>query len=451
MTNLTDSFLENIINFSKRTFTENQKHQAKRCFLDYLAATYAGHALMENRENFFNTELGEVQGGFCVIGSNIKTSLERAAFINGLQAHLAELDDGVISGIIHPGAPLFSALIPYAEKEKITGEDFVKATIVAYEASVRLAESIQPSHKLRGYHATATCGMIGVVLAISIIKKYSFEKTKNAFSTAIISAFGTLKVLEDDSQLKPYNVALAAQTAVVAVAMAQSGFKGPNDVLSGKYGFISMLSEEFDESKILDFNKEDKLAIEKVYVKPYAACRYCHPAIDATLNIRSKNRIKLEAIDSIEVYTYSLAVRKHDHVEIDNISSAKMSIPYSVAVSFITGQAGLQEFTDKFINTNEIIDLTKKVEVHSSEKFTKLFPKYSMAEVIVNTNDGGRYSDFVEQPKGEPETCLTDEELSQKFVNFSLFAGRSNEFSQKVINKIWDLEENFLDLLDNIN
>ena len=37
--------------------------------------------------------------------------LETAALINGLNSHVAEMDDGVRFGMIHPGAPLFSSFI----------------------------------------------------------------------------------------------------------------------------------------------------------------------------------------------------------------------------------------------------------------------------------------------------------------------------------------------------
>ena len=69
-----------------------------------------------------------------------QTSLTTAALINGIASHTAELDDGVISGIIHPGTPVFSALLPYAQKHKIEGDNLLRGIIAGYEASVRLAK-----------------------------------------------------------------------------------------------------------------------------------------------------------------------------------------------------------------------------------------------------------------------------------------------------------------------
>ena len=49
--------------------------------------------------------------------------------------------------------------------------------------------------------------MLGIVLAAANMLDYSEDQTKNAFATACVSATGMLKVLDDGSELKPYNVA----------------------------------------------------------------------------------------------------------------------------------------------------------------------------------------------------------------------------------------------------
>ena len=335
MNNYTDSFINNIIEFSNKPFTVAQTHQAKRCLLDYLGATIAGAQILSEKRSLYIDALGKNIGDVKVIGCEIDTSVERAGFINGLNAHVAELDDGVISGIVHPGSPIFSALIPYAQKENVSGDDFIRGIIVGYEVATGLADAIQPSHKLKGFHATATCGSIGGAMAIASMLHYSIEEMKNALSIAAVSAFGTLKVLEDNSQLKPYNVALAAQISINSVAMAKAGFQGPDDVLNGSRGFFEMLSDEINLD-FLTIQKNEVLAIERVYVKPYDACRYCHPGIDAALNLMNKYKVEPETIKSIEVATYDIAVKHQDHVLVANSSSAKMSIPYSVAAALIT-------------------------------------------------------------------------------------------------------------------
>lgn len=99
-------------------------------------------------------------------------------------------------------------------------------------------------------------------------------------------------------------------------------------------------------------------AIMKSYTKPYASCRYTHPAVEAAIHLRDK--VKVSDVEEINVRTYDLAVSGHDHTDIPGSYSAKMSIPYATAAGLIYGKAGLQEFTEDAVVGIEIINLTKK-------------------------------------------------------------------------------------------
>lgn len=437
--NLTDKFIDSIYSLSRSKIPDSIMHQAKRCLLDYLGVTFAGARLIQVKGEKLLEIMKCSAGESSVIGFNKKTSAENAAFINGLSSHIAELDDGVISGIVHPGSPVISALLPVAEKEKVRGEDLIKGVIVGYEAVTRIADAIQPSHKKRGYHATGTCGTIGASIGIAAMLGLSKTKFKSIFSTAAISAHGTLKVLEDDSELKPYNVAQAAINAVLAVSVGRVGFSGPNDVLSGSNGFISMVSDDFDADQLMLKNC-GPFAVERVYVKPYAACRYCHSAIDAVLKMRAEHSLRAEMIKSVKVVTYALAVAKHDHILINGISSAKMSIPYSVAVAIVTGKAGIEEYNDACIANSEVMSLAKKVSVRSDDELTALFPKYSAAVIEVETLGGNKFVERIDSPKGEATFPLSDYDIEAKFIELAVYGHKSKDEIQQIVEKVWNLE-----------
>jgi len=438
--NYTDIFIDYLYNLSNGDLSNSIIHHAKRCLLDYLGVTYAGAQMLKEKGNKLLDFLGEGHGETPVIGFDRKASIENAVFMNGLSAHVAELDDGVISGIVHPGSPIISALLPLAEKEKIKGTDLLSGIITGYEAAVRIANAIQPSHKERGYHATATCGTIGSALGIAAMLGFSKSQMKDALSSAAISASGTLKVLEDGSELKPFNAGRASLVGLLAASMARSGFMGPDDALSGKTGFLSMMAEQCDLS-LLEKGNGESLGIEKVYVKPYAACRYCHPAIEAALKIKFCNLIHPEDIKAVNVATYFWAVRNHDHIHINGISSAKMSIPYSVAVALVYGKAGIEEFSLKHINNSELASLTKKVSVCSDDQLTTLFPQKSVAIVKIITNDGVCHTVRVDYPKGEPENPLSDDEIKEKFITLAAYGNKSGEESLEIMQIVWKLEK----------
>ncbi len=437
--NITDKFIEDIFHLSKSAFPETVIHQAKRCLMDYLGATLAGAKILDNKVTSLLNYMEDFSGDSTVIGFNKKAGIQSSSFVNGLSSHIAELDDGVIAGIVHPGAPIFSALLPIAEKENIDGYKFIAGVIVGYEVTVRIAEAIQPSHKKRGYHATATCGTIGVAVGLAVMLGFNKKQLKDAFSAAVVSAFGTLKVLENGSELKPFNVARASQSGILAALMSRSGFSGPDDVLSGYSGFFSMVTDELKLTQ-LEKNIEDTFGIERVFFKPYAACRYCHPSIDAALDLRMLNEIDTENIESVNISTYYWAVKNHDHTIVPGVSSAKMSIPYSFAVAMISGKADIEEFTEERITDDDISALTQKVIVSSDDEFTALFPEKSIAVVEIITHDGHSFIKRVDFPKGEPENPLTDKEIEEKFISLVKYGTKETTQIEEMIRIVWNLE-----------
>ena len=299
--------------------------------------------------------------------------------------------------------------------------------------AIRLACAIQPGHKLKGYHATGTCGTIGAAMAIATALHFDFEQIKSAFSAAITSAAGVLEMIEGDTELKPYNAGRAAMDGIMAAFIGKARFKVPEDALGGKRGFLKVMTDEPKMKYLTEFD-DDKMMIETIYVKPYAACRHCHPSIEAALNIKKMEGFKLDEVEDIHVDTYKLAVAGHDHTEIKGSNSAKMSIPYSLAIALFTGKAGMDEFTEKYINDPKIQDITKKVSVVDFDELTMLCPQKRVAIVTVNTKSG-KFVERVEYPKGEPENPLSPQELEEKFYGLATYGGLTKEDCIKVINE----------------
>lgn len=443
---LTEQFLNQLLELRNKSFSEEEKVIAKLCLLDYLGVTFAGAKILEAKhQSLF--EVFEECGNYTPIGASLETSISSAVFINGLSAHIAELDDGVILSSVHPGSPLFSTLLPVLKKYRCSGEDLLKIILIGYEAIVRLSNAIQPSHKQLGYHATATCGAIGSAIALGMLMNFDAVKLKAAFSAAIISAGGSLKAIEDNSEFKPFNVANASRNALTAVSMAKAGYQGPEDPLLGSRGMLSLMSKNYNTAELIK-PTEAPLSIKDVYFKPYAACRYCHPAIDAILHIRASPGFDLHEIDKIRIRTYELAVFNHDHIEIPNVSSAKMSIPFSVAVALVTGNASLGEFEDKTLSDQTIVDLTKKVEVIVDPIATQQFPKKSMAsvEVVLKSRDQLDYA--VDYPKGEPQNPMSLGEIRDKFYSLMRFAGKDEALISTIYDKVQNLEYDCKELVD---
>lgn len=418
--NLTDLFLNRIDEVAQQNIPDSVYLRTKRALLDYIAVTIAGAAFQKDKLNNYVAFANPETGVYRPIGMEESYSLKDTVFLNGLNGHALDFDDGTNAGIIHLGSPIFSVLLPLAQKHGCTMKEVLRAAIIGYEASFTMAISIQPKHKAMGYHATGTCGVLGIAVAVSYLLNFAEAERKTAFAIACVSATGMLKVLDDGSELKPYNVGKTALLGLVACQMAKAGYKAHHDPLSGERGFLKMMAG-IDTVEFAKPILDGTFAVEKAYTKPYAACRYCHPSIEAAILLRED--LNVDDIQKIVVKTYSLAVAKHDHTDVPVSASAKMSIPYSVAVGLLYGKAGLSEYDEEHVKNEDIKSLTKKVEVYSDDDFTAAFPKVTSALVEISTIDGKIFSEQVDFPKGEPENPMSEKEFFERFCELCDFAG----------------------------
>jgi len=446
--NVSQNFFSEIDKVAKREVPSAVRTRARRSLLDYIAVTCAGAAFQrEKLKDYFDFVMPE-EGKFKAIGTGRSLALKEVVFLNGLNGHALDFDDGTNSGIIHLGSPIFSLLLPLSQRYHITVEKMLKAVVVGYEASYTMAVSIQPKHKAMGFHATGTCGVLGATLAAAYMLGFTEEERYQAFAAASVAASGMLKVLDDGSELKPYNVAKTALLSLTSLQLAKAGFKGHADPLGGYRGFLKMMSGD-EHTELKPVLQNGSYAIMKSYTKPYASCRYTHPPVEAAIYLRNKYGIRPEDVAQIKVETYDLAVSGHDHTEIQSAYSAKMSTPYSTAVALIYGKAGLQEFSEETLQNPMVKELTKKVEVVADKGLSDIFPGKQSAIVTIIT-EKGTFKERVDFPKGEPENPLTEEEFRSRYNDLMVFGGISPTTYDYIYDKVGQPDTMVADLLTDL-
>lgn len=415
--NITEAFIEGLISKANE-IPQYVTEQAKKCLLDYLGVFIGGRKYIKDA----HPELFDA----------FEDAAPYHALVNGFCAHALELDDGHRHGMIHLGASIVTAVLEATKGKEVPYWKILCGIVMGYEAAVRCARSIQPGHKVRGYHVSGTCGTIGSAMAIAFAFGYSKEQIKSTLACAVSSAAGVLEIQEQASEMKPYNVGRAAMDGLVAAQMGRLALLGPDDILGGKRGYLAALTDTPHCEYLTNFSNED-YAIEGIYQKVHAACRHCHPAIDATLDMRRDLRLQPEQVERIEVHTYKLAVGSHDHTDIRGISSAKLSTPYAVALAIVKGSAGYADYNEDNLNDYWIKNLTQKVEVVEDENLTEQSPAVRGAKVTIYLKDGGVFEALCLYPKGEPENPLTQEELDEKFRGLAMYGGMTIEDCNQVI------------------
>ena len=160
-------FLQNISKFISNYRYEQATAESitviKAAFLDYFGVTYRG--INEQASQIACYTIDEIFKGnsdlnlkASVIGTNYKTDVLHAAFVNGVAAHVLELDDGHRGAQIHLGSVVFSTALAIAESHDLTGKEFIEGVMVGYEIGILLGKIVNPQHRNNGFHTTGTIG-----------------------------------------------------------------------------------------------------------------------------------------------------------------------------------------------------------------------------------------------------------------------------------------------------
>jgi 2-methylcitrate dehydratase PrpD len=156
------------------------------------------------------------------------------------------------------------------------------------------------------------------------------------------------------------------------------------------------------------------------------------------------NGIQADDIEKISVDVVSMAVRavvepREIKYNPPVVGAAQFSLPYSVAVAALYGQASVDQFQDHLLQDPQIKAMMNRVEMEHSGKLDKYLPYIFASTVSITTKDGKEYSDLTTYTKGDPENPLSPQELKDKF--FSLACRTvSAEKAQQLYDAVMDLE-----------
>ena len=371
-----------------------------------------------------------------VVGRDQRTVPHIAALANGTTAHALDVDDGHRGASAHPGSPVIPAALALAEAHGADGPQLLAATVAGYEAVVATAVAVQPSHRERGFHATATAGCFGAAAASSRVLGLDETRTAHALGLAGTQAGGLFEFLAKGSMSKRFHPGRAAMAGVMAAELAATGFDGPDTILGGEDGFLNAFADTNDRTPFERLG--DPFAVTETYLKPYPCCRHIHGPIDAVLAMRAEG-LSPDDVASIRVETYGLAAR-HDNTAIENLLDAQMSLPFGVAVALVTGDASLARFAPENAADNDVSRLLDCISVVETDAMNDLYPETRPATVVVETTTGERLDRLVRHPLGGAESPLSAAAVEEKFRDLSEGA-LDPETCESVLDALWSVDE----------
>lgn len=411
--------------------------QAKRHILDTFGATLAGASsdVAKQARLVFEGETGST----LVWGTDWRVGAAQAAMLNGIAAHALELDD--TGGCDHSGAVVLPAVMAAVSMsgKTVSGREFITAVVIGYEIGRRVLEACgsYSAHNGAGWHSTATCGVFGAAAASSRILGLDAAQTLSALGIAGSFSGGLWAFIHDGSQSKKLHSGRAAEGGLLAARFAQRGITGPTKLFDDVWGgFLKTLAGDTAVPEALDAELGRVWKLARCSIKPYAACRGTHSAIDALGLLLAQLQVDADQVEDIHVSLCGFLQDMCGGQEVASLAAAQMSLRYALAARLVLGHCRLQAYDDAQRSDPRIAHWMSRIRLEVDPQLSE----DGEPIVSVRTVDGRQASLCVEVPLGAPGNPLSDAELEEKF--FSL-AGRvlPRRQAEELLAQLWRVEE----------
>lgn len=433
-------FAQYVVSEYDNDFSEDVLIGAKRCLVDWFATTVPGG--VRAPATLLAAALDEEVAGETSVGyselfpGGMTTNMRTAALINAAAAHTVEFDDIWRDGLYHPGAPVISAALAVAQNRDLSGLDFLRAVIVGYEVSDRMAAGINPAH-YRYWHTTATIGHHGAAAAAASALKLNVEQTAHALNNVTSFAAGLQQAFRTDAMTKPFHVGQAAGNGVLAALAASRGVTGARAMLEGEVGLGRAMGDDPDWDAMFEGLGSD-YTITQVTQKNHGCCGHTFASLDAALALKAEYGFSFDDIKRVRAHSYQAALDICGNNAPGTAAEARFSLPYVVAAAMRFGSVRLKAFEPENLQDHALLDLSSRVEVIVDPELQSRFPGARSATVEIELNDGTTLSRHAPTRKGDPENPLSIAEINDKYDE--LVTPELGNVAQALRATLWDME-----------
>jgi len=345
----------------------------------------------------------------------------RRAFLLGALTHILEVDDLHRASVVHPGCVVVPAAWTVAEREGVTGRDFLIAILRGFEAATRIGMAVGPAH-YRIWHNTATCGPYGAALAVSSLLGLDEVATMHALGNAGTQSSGLWQFLATGAMTKHLHAGRAAEAGILAADLARLGFTGPPAILEGAQGFFAAACPDADPQAIIR-DPDVPWQLLATSIKPWPSCRHTHPAIDAAQELRAQIMPEWDTVQQIEVDTYPAALNVCDRPAPQTDYEAKFSLQHCVAAGLTREKIDFAAFNVQA--RHELTALRARVRLRVAEPYASAYPGCWGSAVTVVYHNGTRWHAHRTHARGDPEAALSRNELIVKAEGLLSYGGVS--------------------------
>ena len=363
---------------------------------------------------------GAPQATSLVFGDKLPAA--SAAQLNGTMCRALDYCDAMAPGI-HIGSSLFPAALAAAELAGgCSGAEFLAALAAGAELSSRfnLTES-----QYDGFDPTGIAVVFAPTAAAARILKLTPRQTLHALALAFNRCGGSFQSNIDGSLAVRAVQGWVAETGVVCAQMAQRGFTGPHQFLTGLYGYGHLYGRGRLDSQALVAGLGRDWRLLKMMFKKVPSCGATQGMTELVLQAVHEMDLRPEQVVSVQVrqppYSFKLVGQPWRIGENPRVD-AQFSAQYCVANAIVRRSSKLAHFRPENIVDAQVQALIPRVRIEGVEDMN---PRgHTAVNVVLHTTDGRVFERGLDIAPGFPGNDLSDAQQQARFDDCMAYAPR---------------------------
>ena len=348
-----------------------------------------------------------------VMGTRVVTSALYAALANGMCGHADETDVTHPPSRSHPGTTVIPAVLAIAERQRLSGEQILRALVLGYDIDARVLLCLKQMHlKKTGHRGTTIGGLFGAGSAAGALLKLDATGVRYLLSYCAQQTAGLYtSVGEAEHVEKAYQCGMAAHNGVAAALMVKSGFTGVEDVLSGEQNFLSIYSPDADRDALVrGLGREYE--IMRTGIKYWPAGGPIQGPLHVLHDLILQHGIKADDVEKL--------VARMPDIELDIVDGREMpdiSVQHLLAVMLVDGTVTFKTAHDfNRVKDPKVRGLQSRIETIGDASLTDDLRRWRCV-MEMTLKDGRKLTHQTMAAKGMFENPLTRQEVEEKALD----------------------------------
>jgi 2-methylcitrate dehydratase PrpD len=388
--------------------------KARHHILDTLAAMVSGSRLRPGLMAIgYVASLGGVPEA-SVVGTQLRTSAANAALANGMLAHADETDDSHAPSRTHPGCAVIPAALAIAERDRSSGERFLRAVVLGYDVAARMNYAIGADALAAASRSTHSIGgVFGAGAAAGALLGLDAAQMRHLLSYCSQQASGVGCNVRDSEHIeKAFDFGgMPARNGVAAATMVAHGFTGVEDVFSGERNFFDAYAPEPDPSRLAEALGE-RFEILSTNIKRWSVGSPVQSALDALTCLMESDKPALDEIAAIHVHLPARSART-----VDNAPMPDINVQHLMALLLVDGSLTFDSVHDRErMKDQTVLAARSKIKLIPSQQLMEAWPR-RQAIVELALRDGRRLSHRTIAVRGTADNPMSREEVEAKALD----------------------------------